>query len=141
MKVFLLSTIAFVLFVNSENAGADSRLDPHGDSQISLVDQKKLGPSKCTVCHIPKTFKLKPGAESSCTNCHSPGPHSGAPEHMKLKKINCLSCHYPHRSQERKHQDPSFVFQPQNYKLIDKMKIESNQSVVLKKQCVDCHQW
>lgn len=93
-----------------------NRLDPHGKANENLSKVKPASRSECYVCHSPEKAKhLKRGLTYMyCASCHNKTPHSGITEHRgqslgKLKiglkgKINCLSCHRPHRAFTKKEQ-------------------------------------
>lgn len=144
-----LALISLLLAGLSLNADRLKRLDPHGAADLDLkakVDLKKR--SECTACHSSgkQGLTLKADAENSCVGCHGKGPHSGTAEHMgrvhKGQLLNCLSCHSPHRADQKSWDKPlGFFAQPVTPDAPKGFSKSVNPRPMLKKTCTECHQW
>lgn len=148
------------------------RLNPHGSQKNDLKKISIDRHTECKVCHYKKgkDFQLKPYIQQKCISCHNSFPHSGVMEHVgknlsKLKgagltgKVECLSCHRPHRAlldnavskkyarHLHSHLDdiegtPSFLHIKKEEKKLPQGLIERSESeVMLRRTCADCHQW
>jgi len=141
------------------------RLDPHGKDGIDLKNISLKKNTNCLVCHntSQKSGKIitLSNIPERCISCHNKLPHSGLAEHLGkdlaplragLKgKIDCLSCHRPHRSKltvkkfkkpeelfHRKEQ--SFVLKKRRALSLPKGLIETRtENPMLEKNCLDCH--
>jgi len=161
--IYLL-ILAFLFIIKSPlNAkeGTLSRLDPHGQKTETLRLQDIHPQSSCMACHIQVGKKVEVAADvqQRCFACHGKLPHSGLSEHLgkDLKvlkghlqgKLNCLSCHFPHRGalngKKAGHQTEdflasSFLYNPESI-LFDKEKytIKREPAPMLRADCIDCH--
>ena len=149
------------------------QFNPHGSPKNELKKMSIDRHTECKVCHYKnqgeKDIQLKPYMQQRCVACHNPYPHSGVMEHVgqklsKLKtglkgKLECLSCHYPHRalldSDTQKRYDrhalshldeiqgtPSFLqIQKRERKLPPGLVERSRPDVMLRRTCTDCHKW
>lgn len=121
--------LAFGLALSTVNAvlAEEQRLDPHGPAQAELRELSLTEHTECRVCHVvERTGKLglKPGSASSCFACHGKQPHSGTEEHTVPGKVDCLSCHLPHRAGKGFH-----------------AKRRTGNPLLLRQACTECHKW
>lgn len=141
---------AFLIFTHFAFAADSGRVDPHGSKEIKLEQMADLKAHKeCTTCHLQegKRITLKPNAKTSCSNCHNKAPHSGVVEHMdKLYKlassserIDCLSCHSPHRVEGKVWENPSGFFK--SLAPTTDLPVRSNSNAMIKRTCTECHKW
>ncbi|MBI2609271.1 MAG: cytochrome c3 family protein [Deltaproteobacteria bacterium] len=148
------------------------RLNPHGSQKNDLKKMSLDRHAECKACHYKKgkDFQLRPYMQQRCTSCHNSFPHSGVVEHIgknlsKLKgveltgKVECLSCHRPHRAllentsskKYLRHQHsnlddieglPSFLkIQKEEQKLPQGLVERTETEVMLRRTCTDCHKW
>ena len=139
------------------------RLDPHGQQSDKLKEIDIFKRTECLSCHqmIGKTIVIKEKLVNRCQKCHNRMPHSGLAEHMGqplsylkigLKgKLNCLSCHRPHRAtlgeKDRSSHYQRFnrvsTFVKKRKRELRKLPAElyrSNSTLpMLKRFCIDCH--
>jgi len=165
---FFLLLVTLVIVDHSRADELDElilkRLDPHGkqDEILSEVDLNER--SECRRCHgmVKGKITIKEKLVHRCQKCHNRMPHSGLSEHMgepleSLKiglkgKLNCLSCHRPHRvtPEEMGDRTPKYQrFDEVNF-LVKKRKSKNSllpaglyrtraQYPMLKRFCTDCH--
>jgi len=135
-----------ILIIFITIVSAQVRLDPHGFKSwdLSKVDSKKE--KECLVCHLAtgKSWKLQIDVADRCTDCHNKATHSGILEHKKAK-VDCLSCHRPHRallpgtSEVQTYFEKSYFNVGTHHKLNNKVHYERSSMPMLKKSCSDCH--
>ena len=175
-KYFLI--ISIILLSSNTFPKKFKRLDPHGNKGINLMHKTLNVDSTCMICHTTKNQKGQkkklfdykgkkftlslftlPNIIARCGTCHSKMPHSGLSEHLgeelsKLKigldgKIDCLSCHRPHRAkliskQDRiamreKAQRPFVFIKRGNLKLPKNFVERRNSAAMIRRDCIDCH--
>jgi len=134
----------FILLFCLISAAQDGRLNPHGEASVDIKSVNIKTQKACTVCHM-ESGKLKPNSESSCTNCHNKAPHSGIAEHLGKsfgkEKINCLSCHSPHRFGSLQGEPDVFFKDRLNLPRTEGLEIRSRTESMLKRSCTECHKW
>ncbi len=147
------------------NPSPFKRLDPHGSPHTQLKNPALFQKKECKSCHLFQNQKLtlKKTTTSLCRACHNRKPHSGLTEHLGKDlsllphakqhnltgKIDCLSCHRPHRAwinqttprlPDRK-KSPSFLYQKSSFKLPKGLVEKRNNTPMLYRKCTFCHKW
>jgi len=171
--------LSLLVLVGGISAQTFKRLDPHGSPEMNLMHASVQAENMCLICHSYDTGKkgedirtfeynghkmvfsltTLPNAIERCSSCHSGMPHSGLVEHLgadlsKLKigvkgKVDCLSCHRPHRAKIVTEEDKRkiavrakvpFVFKKRGNLTLPAGMIERrNSTAMLRRECVDCH--
>ena len=137
MKILYLVCLSLVVLAQ------DGRLDPHGSREVDHRTLKIKENRACTVCHYDN-LKRKESVETSCQNCHNKAPHSGVAEHLGkthgVEKINCLSCHVPHRYGS-KESDSGGFFKDDSRLMKEILEVRNHNASMLRRTCVECHKW
>lgn len=157
-----MKLLIILIFIFSSSLFGFGRLDPHGKKK-SKTNYKQIAKTpECKVCHEYSRRKRKyiliKNVSGSCNACHNKKPHAGMVEHTgkdlkKLRiglkgKINCLSCHRPHRVALSKKQnsdfedtmgEPAFIFLSREQS--NNRDWESRKSIypMLRRSCKHCH--
>ncbi|MCM2278430.1 MAG: hypothetical protein NDJ89_10180 [Oligoflexia bacterium] len=126
-----------------------TRLDPHGTRSAALAAIAPGSLNECKVCHVGTSGwkTLKPEVSGSCSSCHGRTPHSGVAEHVgrdyRGAKLDCLSCHSPHRADG--HEAPASggsLVSPERKDLDPAQMVQKPASfAMLRRNCQECHSW
>lgn len=121
------------------------RLDPHGTHEMAINRATFLAHSECRTCHVDlgTMVGVRSDVQNVCVSCHGNSPHSGAAEHLK-HKLNCLSCHLPHRADKPapwpEIEESAKQFVPDVHReLPPELIVKSHPKPRIRKSCKECH--
>ena len=140
-----------ILLIVFSYAQAQTRLDPHGFKDWNLYSKSPRTEKACLVCHVAgvSRWKVQLDVTDRCTDCHNKNNHSGIKEHWNKEhqnnKIDCFSCHRPHRAllngekEIQTYFDKSYFNVGTHHQLNSKVHYERSSAPMLKRTCQDCH--